>query len=363
MLNACPGVVEKKHDTELRIELINGSSIFFKSGEVLENLRSETLSGVVIDEVRQQDPSLWPLVIRPMLGTTQGWAAFVSTTNGFDAFYDLAELARQDTTGLWSFHTAPSTCNPLFTLSEAEQARQEMSDLQYRQEILAEFVNIHQGTVYKNFGNHNFKDSSPFTSDSSLYSPYLPLLLGCDFNLNPMSWTLGQERNGQYYWFDEIYLENSHTQEASRELIERLKPYEIEVYPKLVIAGDPAGGAGQRAAAGKSDYSILMEMLSEAGVLFENKTQTKDPGIKDRVNMVNLKLKAADGSVSMWLHPTKVPHLKRDLERVAWKSGSLTLDKTSDLTLTHPSDGVAYAVCALSPMWEPKAGVSRVRRA
>jgi hypothetical protein len=44
-----------------------------------------------------------------------------------------------------------------------------------------------------------------------------------DFNLSPMAWTLGQFHKNQAYWFDEIHLNNSHTQEAALELVRRVK--------------------------------------------------------------------------------------------------------------------------------------------
>ena len=87
MLMSCGDAMLKKNQTELRIKLINQSELKFVSGEVLDNLRGETLHGVGIDEVRDQHPDLWPMVIRPMLTTTKGFAIFISTPNGFDAMF------------------------------------------------------------------------------------------------------------------------------------------------------------------------------------------------------------------------------------------------------------------------------------
>ena len=135
-LRNCPDIFSD-NKSELMIELSNGSKIFYKSGDVLENLRTETLNGVVIDEVRNQHKNLWPLVIRPMLTTTKGWAVFISTPNGFDHFYDLYDFARTDTTGNWVAMNAPSTCNPLITKEELDDARRSMSEAEFAQEYLA----------------------------------------------------------------------------------------------------------------------------------------------------------------------------------------------------------------------------------
>lgn len=357
MLMPCAEIMLKKNQTELRVKLINQSEIVFKSGEVGENLRGATLHGVVIDEVRDQAPEIWPMIIRPMLGTTRGWAAFVSTPRGFDAFFDLAEKAKTDSD--WAFFSAPSVCNPLFTQTEFEAARAEMSEAFFAQEILAEFRDLHAGSAYINFGDHNVRDTSPFTRDGSLYSPHLPIVVALDFNLSPAIALLGQERAGDFYFFDEVYVERSHTQEIALELASRIK--RLNPTQPVVIVGDATGKAGQRAAMGRSDYSIIEEIFSSSHIPFVNRTPEANPQVRDRVNVMNSRLKAADGSVHFWLNPQTCSRLRRDLQRVTWKRGLTDrLDQTTDPTLTHLSDAAGYAVCALTKLWAPEIGRMRV---
>lgn len=357
MLMPCQEIMLKKNQTELRIKLINQSEIVFKSGEVGENLRGATLHGVVIDEVRDQAPELWPMIIRPMLATTRGWACFVSTPRGHDAFFDLSEKALTDSE--WKTFHAPSTCNPLFTQQEFENARSEMSEGFFAQEILAEFRDLHAGSAYVNFGDHNLTTVSPFSRDASLVSPHLPVIVALDFNLSPAIALLGQERNGEFYWFDEVYVERSHTQEIALEIVSRLKRLNHKM--PITIIGDATGKAGQRAAMGRSDYSIIEEIFSQAGIQFYNRTPDSNPQVRDRVNVVNSKLRSADGQAHIWLHPEKCPRLKRDIQRVTWKKGlSDKLDQTTDPTLTHLSDAMGYAICGLSKLWKPDVGRMRV---
>lgn len=355
MLGTCWGIVRKKNETELRLDLINGSTIVFKSGEVFHNLRGETLDGVVIDEVREQPPELWSQVISPMLRTTKGWAMFVSTPNGFDSFYDLYSKAQTDPDN-WESFKAPSTCNPLFTQEEFDNARKEMSEDEFAQEILADFREIGVGKAYRNHGEHNWKMTSPFTRDGSLVNPYLPILIACDFNLSPMTWHLGQYNNVDFYFYDRIFLKSSHTQEAAQELVGRVKDHRSGV----IICGDATAKAGQRAAAGKSDYYILEQILTDANIKWENRTPLSNPTQRDRVNSMNTALKAADGTVSFYYHPVNCPELKKDFERVTWKQGAqFVLDK-SDPERTHSTDSVGYPVCEMKQQWTPKPGLMRV---
>lgn len=338
-------------DTELRIEFINHSVIEYKSGESFDNLRGATLNSVVIDEVRDQHKDLWPLVIRPMLTTTRGRASFVSTPRGFDAFYDLAKLAQTDTTNLWSYIHAPSTANPLFTQEEFEQAKTQMSEAEFAQEILAEFRDLHKGKAYLTFSKDNLSLTCPFLDGDRLYSPHLPVILACDFNISPMAWNLGQQRGNKFYFFDSIFLRNSHTPEASEEIAQKIKALKIKHSPQVIIAGDATSKASQRAAAGASDYMILCQTLDCHGITWSNVTPDSNPSVKDRVNRVNTKLKSASGEITLWLHPTNCAEAVKDFERVSWKpGGSFTLDQTTDTERTHSSDGIGYSVCTLDPM-------------
>lgn len=342
---SCRGILIKKNQTELRVKLNTMSQIVFKSGDRPDNLRTETLHGVIIDEVRDQQSDLWPMVIRPMLATTKGWAAFISTPNGFDSFYDLSEKAKLDKLERWAFFHAPSTINPAFTYQELEEAREVLTEPQFAQEILAEFRDLGKGKTYVNYSDKNVSELCPFTKDGVL-SPYLPIVVAMDFNLSPMSWSLCQFRNEDIYVFDEIYLESSHTQEITKELIERVAHHK----PGIILVGDATSKAGQRAAAGQSDYDIICQMLDRAGIKYVNQTPDSNPAIKDRVNNVNAKLFSAAGTIHLWHHP-RCKHLRKDLQRVSWKEGAATtLDQTTDRALTHMSDGLGYAICALSPI-------------
>jgi hypothetical protein len=346
MLWPCREVMLKKNQTELRVKLINQAEISFKSGEVADNLRGATLNSVIIDEVRDQPSHLWSMIVRPMLATTNGRASFISTPNGFDGFYDLAQMSKLNPD--WETFQAPSTCNPLFTDQEANAARQTMSEAVFAQEILAEFRDLTAGKAYINFGNENKLDKNPFCTEGKLINEYLPIHIGLDFNLSPMAWTLAQKKGNHIHFFDEIFLEGSHTQEATKVLIDKVRGHKLGV----VLVGDATGKAGQRAAAGQSDYDILCQMLDDAGIKWLNLTPESNPGVKDRVNTVNARLKSATNEIHITVNPNTCPRLTKDFERVSWKQGSggAVLDQTTDHLLTHASDGAGYLICQVLPI-------------
>jgi hypothetical protein len=349
-----PETMLKKNQTELRVKMRTMSSIEYKSGESFDNLRGATISGSIIDEFRDQHKDLWPLVIRPMLTTTQGWAAFTGTPNGYDHFFDLYNYAKQHPDD-WDVFHHPSTINPLFTLKEYEAARSSMSDKQFRQEILAEFLDLMAGKAYWAFTDANLSREPPWGHDpATKVNPDLPMILGMDFNLNPMAWVLGQSNNVKWHWLKEQYIEHSNTQEAALAMCVLLDGYRragvLRAHPQLRVVGDAAGKAGQRAAMGRSDFDILFGLLHEHGFSYEDETPDSNPAVRDRINAVNAKCKAADGTVYMTVDPVDCPRLVRCLQRTAWKDGTSFLDKNRDTSLTHSSDAIGYPISRLTPI-------------
>lgn len=346
-LRNCIGVIKRKSDSDLYLETRSDSTLWYKSGEILENLRSETLNGVVVDEVRNQHPKLWSMVLRPMLATTKGWGSFISTPNGFDHFYDLWNDA--EALG-WFRLQAPSTCNPLIDEREMQDAKLIMTPEEFAQEYGAEFVNIYQGKAYHAFSVRNMVTENPISTEA--VHPMLPVIVGLDFNVNPMAWTLSQKRVDTFYVFDEIFIKNTHTEQAARVLVERL----IEHHPHIkkvgvILCGDASGNANKTSASGKTDYDLVCMALDEAGIPWTNVTPDANPPVKDRVNTVNSKLCNANNEVNLFIHE-RCKNLRKDFERVAWKEGATgaILDQKTDPMLTHLADSVGYVLMALSPL-------------
>jgi phage terminase large subunit len=83
----------KFHETELRCDLPTGARISLLGAENPDSLRGIYLDGCVMDEVAQMPENVFPEVIRPALSDRKGWAVFVGTPKGHNAFFDLYEEA------------------------------------------------------------------------------------------------------------------------------------------------------------------------------------------------------------------------------------------------------------------------------
>jgi len=342
-------LVKYTNETERRVELIGKRNIFFKSGQNFEDLRTETLDGAIIDEARQQDQKLWPMIIFPMLTRYGGWGDILTSPNGYDWISDLKNEKSNDPN--WSVIHAPSSEAWWWTPEAVAEARKNMTELEFRQEIMAEIVNLRSGKAYMSFTEANYATECPFMSGKK-WSPYHSIVLGMDFNLSPMAWTMGQLAADRWWWFDEIHLKNSHTMEAAQELRDRILLMKQQGYrgtPDLILCGDATGKATQRAS-NQSDYDIVKTVLKDAGISFRDETPPSNPSIKDRVNSVNIKCKDARGDINMWINPETCPHLVKDLDRVSWKEGSdYILDPGPKKELTHASDSIGYPIHCLTP--------------
>jgi len=89
-----PGVVI--NESELKVTLPHGAIIRLYSGENYERMRGLHVDGIIMDEYADIDPSAWALVIRPCLSDYKGWATFIGTPKGKNAFYEVHKHAEND---------------------------------------------------------------------------------------------------------------------------------------------------------------------------------------------------------------------------------------------------------------------------
>ena len=79
----------KHNQSELWVELVNGSRIRLFGADNPDALRGMYLDGVILDEYADMKPSVWGSVLRPLLSDRAGWAVFIGTPKGHNAFYDI----------------------------------------------------------------------------------------------------------------------------------------------------------------------------------------------------------------------------------------------------------------------------------
>jgi hypothetical protein len=135
----------KFNEAELRADLPNGARIQLFGADNPDALRGIYLDGVVLDEYAQMNARLWPQVVRPALSDRLGWAVFIGTPMGHNAFYELYRDANADN---WfkAMHKASET--GIVHREELEAARRDMSPEEYDQEFECSWQAAIRGAYY-----------------------------------------------------------------------------------------------------------------------------------------------------------------------------------------------------------------------
>ena len=111
-----------------------------------DRMRGIYLDGVVLDEFADQPPQAWREVIRPALSDRQGWALFIGTPKGRNAFYDVYQgaVASPD----WFDLKLKASETNLIEAGELAALRSDMSANEYNREMECDFDAAIEGAYF-----------------------------------------------------------------------------------------------------------------------------------------------------------------------------------------------------------------------
>jgi hypothetical protein len=184
-------VLAKSNQSELWVELINGARIRLFGADNPDSLRGNFLDGVVLDEMADMKPSLWGEIIRPLLADRLGWATFIGTPKGHNAFYDIYNEATKKPN--WYTKVLRADQTNLLAQSELDDAKASMSDNQYEQEFLCSFEAAILGAYYGQ-EMRRLTDLERITTVD--YDPMFPCHTAFDLGFNDST---------SIWWFQVVY--------------------------------------------------------------------------------------------------------------------------------------------------------------
>ena len=304
---------ESKKNTEeyKALERIVANEYYWDKVEVIEKSECHTYDFTVPDT-----HSFW----------SNGFISH-NTPKGYSHLYKLYKLGQNPIKQMkkeWMSWQFPTITSPFIAKSEIEAARRDMDEKMFRQEFLASFESM-SGRVYYAF------DRKTHIADVE-FNPRLPIWVGMDFNIDPMSTVIFQPQpNGQLWAVDEIVQVSSNTDDICTELEKRYYKYQdrVTIYP------DPAGSARQHAR-GESDLDIIREHGFK-----RIKVKRAHSAVADRINAVNRMLRSASGEVRLYINP-KCRHLIESFEQTLYIAGSRDVDKS--LSVEHSADAAGYCI-------------------
>lgn len=141
---ADPLLAEQPSESELSVKLVTGARIRLYGGDNPDRLRGIYLDGVVMDEVGDMRPSLWPEIVRPLLTDRRGWATFIGTPRGRNAFCEMWE--RSEDAGWFRLMLRASETG-IIAADELLDAKKMMAREQYEQEFECSFAASNLGAI------------------------------------------------------------------------------------------------------------------------------------------------------------------------------------------------------------------------
>jgi phage terminase large subunit len=135
-------------ESDLSVTLHTGATITLYGADNPDSLRGIYLDGVVLDEYGDMRPSLWGEIILACLLDRNGWAVFIGTMRGKNHFYQVLERAKKEDN--WHHLVMKASESGLLSPDQLKEARAEMTESQYQQEMECDPNAAVQGTYYSN---------------------------------------------------------------------------------------------------------------------------------------------------------------------------------------------------------------------
>lgn len=325
---------------DLCITLYNGAMLYIAGADKPERLEGVQADWVMVDEGCDQKPGLIDSTILPMLTRKNGRLTRLGKPKrsgvGRADFRKSYEKGLRGEGGIRSFHW--KTIETLFSEEEKRKhalAKERCDPQTYKEEYEAEWLDVGGGVYYA------------FTPDNISfevhYDPAREIVVGCDFNVNPMCWTLGHFcENGKLYVFDEIFLRDTNTQSTLDYLHQNYR-YHMAGWKFI---GD-ASARSRKTSATRSDYLIIKNDMrfGRKKVFFPE----RNPHLRDRFASVNAAFRTASGEINCYIHP-KCEHLVSDLNAVAYIEKTMDVEDYSGTNIGHMSDAFGYKVHMLMPL-------------
>ena len=319
--------VKSINESDLTVVLRNGSEISLRSADNYDSLRGVGLNFLVLDEFADIAAEAWYEVLRPTLSDTAGECLFIGTPKGIGNWakdiYD-----NEKTKKGWVSFQFTTIDGGNVPEEEIVQAQQDLDSRTFKQEYLGSFE-TYAGVIAYAFGTHNIKPAPEITT-------HQPLVLGNDFNVNPMTCAVMVQTRDGLHQIDEIVLPGSNTTELVDEIRTRYPKNPVTIYP------DPAGVARKTSANGNTDIKIL----ENAG--FTVRYHRQHPLVKDRINAANSLFFPRDDNTSRFYIDSRCRHTIKSLQQFCYKEDSQQPDKDSGLD--HMFDALTYAIQFLYPI-------------
>lgn len=143
-VNFPPAIVKRRHEQEMKLELVNGSIWQLVGADNFDSLVGANPVHVTLSEYALMSPKAWEF-IRPILAENGGTALFITTPRGYNHAHELYQHAKASDSWHSSLLTASDT--GVIPADVLEDERKTMPDELYRQEYFCDFGAANVGAI------------------------------------------------------------------------------------------------------------------------------------------------------------------------------------------------------------------------
>jgi hypothetical protein len=353
------GWIKEEHKAEQYFETIFGSQLYVLGLDKPARIEGVQWDGGVIDESCDQRPGVFDKNVLPALTHRSAWLWRIGvpkrTGQAAAEFRKWCEEAvGQDMPDRASFSWPSSDVLPAEALA---YAREHLDPRDFREQFEASWETA-SGGIFWAFDEA--KNVRPVTYDRKL-----PLVIGGDFNHDPMAWCFGHRFANRLEFFDELFLRNCNTQMALDATWDRYSNHEGGFeWCVDASAGQHNTAAGTTAAGTTAAGEVITNLItilndkrfqaSKGGrrIMYPRK-RPKDgrlegnPPRESRFSATNAMLLNAAGQRRLFVAPT-CTHVIDDLKARHYKPGTKDPEDIGDLG--HMSDALGYVVWRFFPV-------------
>ena len=337
----------------LYVTLFNGTQIHIVGLDKPQRVEGQTWHGCHITEFADLKKGAWASNIRPVLSDTKGWAILDGVPEMTNPdYYEMAKRAAggqilptepnvgsYGQNGEWAFYTWFSA--DVLDPEEVEAAREELDPKTFKQEYEGSFETA-EGQVYYGYTADYYPHGN--LDESVEYDPNIPIYIGFDFNVNPMTAILFQRKRAkdgpnkgkeEMLVFKGYYLKNSNTEQLAERICMEYPDTKIW-YIVTCQSGQNRQTVGDL---GVTDRKIIRNIFARHGNNVNFNHRTRNPPVAKKIHALNGMLH--HNRIRINPKDPGLKELTRDLSTLVHKVGSSDID-TSDPDRGHASDALGY---------------------
>lgn len=331
-----PNWISSVSTSELTIRTIFGSELFLFGFDRPHRIEGRIIDGGIIDECSDIKPKTFDLSILPTLVWRNGWTWFIGVPKRFGVgaveYRERYEAAAAGELADSIGYSWPS--EGIVPTDYLEMCRKRMDPYDFDEQFNAKWLSASGGVFHAFDPDYNVRPCS--------YNPGNVIIVGSDYNVDPMCWVLCHRRGGTLEVFDELFIRNTNTEATLKILLNR--------YPEHRGGFQFYGDASSRARKTSATMTDYVQIASNQELKDKGRTLHYDrsnPPVADRFAVTNARICSGDGQRHIFIDE-KCEHLIRDLKVRSYKPGTREVDDVGDIG--HSTDALGYILWKLWPL-------------